>query len=429
MSIIHCYSLPAWVGLFEDVASRSRLIQFVSRTFDRVRGTLLGDLMLMGFAGLSVLRCFFSRDIAGKVLTFAIFENERRAMLRFEAIVTEFPTALQSVTNGNAIRRLLFDFGGVCASVWMCFRMRPLLRTLSRKRHFVTLCQTSKFLVWYEASLRQMTRRRPTAVVYSSIGHPEAVAVACAAQQLGIPVIFASHASFVPDGKTQVPLADFYCFYAEMCRIACEMVAPVGNRYVLWGMEGRTMPMRVADAPVQQQCFGVFLTAPVDERRLREIVEILLAQNNPREILIRPHPLLFLSPNLGELERDFPKVRVVRGAPLSSCLEQCSIVFAGNSNVHRDVLRAGIPAVYVEGLDPNGVDLWHFVREQVVLQLGPDLLVRAEQLRTFYDAAWQERYKRFDASFGESPEVTRARVAGVLGTFLREWGPAPACPD
>ena len=418
--ILRSYSLASWLLLFENLATRSRSVRVAVAFFEATRSTIIADLMFICFAALSAVRCRISPKAHGAIYSLAIYANERHTSDRLAAILPDTPFERGSLAWSNVLRSLFLSPRTLVALVSVCIRMRSFVRQAQRSGHFLTICQASKFICSYAIYENAFRTIRPKAVVVSSTGHPECWALLSAAQTHHIPTIFAAHASFPPDGKAVVPNADLLLLQSQQCLESCLQVGPLTGRHILWGLDGESNPIRCDDVPTDDIVIGLFLTAPINEVRLYEVMASLLHTNKPKYLLLRPHPLSFLSPDLSHLEREYPGLKLSREKTLADCLNECTVVLSGNSNVHRDALRAGVPTLYVDGIDTFDYDLWRFVRGKFIPEASPEMPIALSELRDFYNAEWHTRFKQYDASYCEAPEFTRARVRRSLAEFFND---------
>jgi hypothetical protein len=170
--------------------------------------------------------------------------------------------------------------------------------------------------------------------------------------------------------------------------------------------------MRAGPLP-QKLNVGIFLCKDVNERRLKTLIENLLANDRVARILIRPHPK--------NLWRDF-------GSWIASCgdtslyqsckttvledLKGLDVVFGGNSSVLIDSVMAGVPSAYVDGLDHGSPDLHRLVATGLIYrsEINPDL----DELQRFYQqAGWHQTLRTF-ANIDEDESAILAKALNVI---------------
>jgi RimJ/RimL family protein N-acetyltransferase len=201
---------------------------------------------------------------------------------------------------------------------------------------------------------------------------------------------------------------------------ACQQVSRHPFVPILWGVGGSCHTLSIPQKPLSQLSVGLFLTAPVLMSGLEDAVAALYSTIRPARVVVRPHPIAMFTPNLDDLVSRFPGLHISQGESLESSIEQCDIVIAGDSNVHREVLRAGVPSLYLASLDGIARDYWKFVAHRVTMEV--DLTsFSLEQLRQFHDESWTDRFRAYDASYLESLSETNARVKGEIESFLTEF--------
>jgi RimJ/RimL family protein N-acetyltransferase len=125
-----------------------------------------------------------------------------------------------------------------------------------------------------------------------------------------------------------------------------------------------------------------------------------------------------LTPNLAELQKLYPNLVIIHGTSLERSIEQCDIVLSGNSNVHREVLRAGVPSLYVSYLDTVEYDYWGLVRNRITLEAADLKDFSLDHLQRFHDTSWADRFSAYDASYLEDLPTTQARVKREIDHFI-----------
>ncbi len=176
----------------------------------------------------------------------------------------------------------------------------------------------------------------------SNHSNPHGIAFNLAARKCGVSVVLISH------GMPVRPVArlkyDFAVVHSEAARATyfdegCEI-----DRALIHGRKQDHVPMRPGPLP-QTLNVGIFLCKDVNERRLKTLVENLLAKDRVARILIRPHPKN-LWRNLDSWIASREDARLYRSCKptVLEDLKGLNVVFGGNSSVLIDSVAAGVPS-------------------------------------------------------------------------------------
>lgn len=421
-AIRKAYSSDEWICIFSDIASRRPLIRLGQSLFEKMRGTPFGVLLISGFGFVSSLRCILPRQASEKLVALQIYPNERVSVDRLASFLPDIPLVRMSAP----ISHVLTSFVRpklVLRQVGIFFATYTLLRRLSKEHHFVAICQCSSLLYLYGSFRYQLQTIRPRGVVIASGSLPQPLALRAAAADVKIPSIFPTHAAVPPQGQAIVPKADLVLLDGEASVANCRALGAKNFRYVLWGVPGPSFPMKIPVNWKNELSIGVFLTAPVNMQGLEETLLAIEETLRPRRILLRPHPIAMLTPDLSFLQRKVLSLSVTENIPLHRNIADCDIIFSGNSNVQREVLRSGVPIVFSPNLDLCPPDYVGLVRAEIVPEIAEISEVTELRLRNFYDEGWTRRFRQHDAAYLEEPlatqERTRAEILGFLETFER----------
>jgi hypothetical protein len=418
------YSSDDWIRTFEDIASHTLTIRIIWHFFDRVKNSPLGLGMIIGFGFFSSLKCIIVGSDPNDIIALTVYPNEYASIIRLRDMLLPKQLHISRVQKRN-VCLALFMPGLLLCLISTLLRSHRLLRKLSKQSHFVTICQSASLLGCYAAASYQLSKQRPVAVVVSSISIPEPFGLVAAAARWRIPTIFASHASFAPDGRALVPPTDLILMDGTESLQACKQVTKESINAVCWGISGQYRPIKIPDKPLKDLILGLFLTAPVNMNGLFTVLSSLELNLISQNVMLRPHPIAMLSPNFTDLLSRFSSLSVEHGLPLENALEKCDLIISSNSNVHREALRAGVPCLYVSTLDTVGFDYWHFVKNQVVMEVHSFENLSLSQVAAFYDKNWQARFQKYDAAYLEPPEKTKERVCAAIENLIEKYGNPP----
>jgi hypothetical protein len=118
-------------------------------------------------------------------------------------------------------------------------------------------------------------------------------------------------------------------------------------------------------------------------------------------------------------------------ATLFDVARQCDWVVADeNSNVHLPVLKLGIPTVVVKGLGlypESRADMYGFATAGVVFPPVHSLRdLPLPAFKAFFDQAWIERFRQYDASYLRPPGEIGAEMRIAIQRIIES---APETPS
>ncbi|HEY0594177.1 hypothetical protein, partial [Sphingopyxis sp.] len=106
-------------------------------------------------------------------------------------------------------------------------------------------------------------------------------------------------------------------------------------------------------------------------------------------------------------------------ALVSDFLDACDIVLVPNSGVTIECLHKGKPTFYVSGTDEIEDDYYGFVADAILPRFDQELLQRGSDIAAWFDADWEARFARYDATI-EKPIEQLKRDAGKAFLHLVE---------
>lgn len=415
--------MPVRIALFEEVASRRRLIRYAWKLHQMLRETVFGDLLILGFGIGSYLGMRCSPHLGGSLLALSRYPNEQREVERLLELVPEFRVCTVSFS----ARRAALEVSALSALLsWRDVRrVVRCIRQLSKRYHFVALCRGIAMMFYYFRFRQIFTDDRPHAVIVANQTAPEALGLIAAAAANGIQSVFTSHATIAPGQKVLVPPCDLCLLDGDAALEVCRRDPSFRSTVIYKGLLGESRPMTFTNLSSGVPTVGLFLSAPVDQAGLSGTIEALERRFPDSKLLLRPHPVLFLSPDFREFQRRHPRLEVIAGATLDYCIRACDIVFSGNSNVHLEVLKLGVPSLYRPRLDTIPEDYYGFVASEIVLRADDISALDLSAVESFYSHQWPGRFKRYDAGYLEDPLAQRSELAQRVRAFLNRGSALP----
>jgi hypothetical protein len=310
-----------------------------------------------------------------------------------------------------------------------CVRAFRVVRTLDRRHGFLVGCRVAAAIAWYARSKSILVDSRPGAVLVSSDSNPEEVGFTAAAQALGIPRAFVSHAYPTPFS----PALDFSLSILEGAAAvhARRQKGAIKGDVVLAGVEGDSAPLDAGRFERPNPVIGIFAPKALSWTTLAAIVADCRERFRAERIVIRWHPSrLDTARHLGALGDLSDLEESPTAAALPDVARRCDWVIADeNSNVHLPVLKLGIPTIAVKrlGLYPDSrSDMYGFAAARIVFP--PVLSIRevsAEALKTFFADGWVDRFRQYDAAYLRSQVEVGAEVRQAIERLIE--APVKVC--
>lgn len=376
--LLRCDGAEVVEGIARYVMSQHGSLRIGSALLERARGTPFpaATALLGGLTRFLEVRAGGSLEGAVYV---ARLGNERRAVEALPQLLPELDWTEWRFRRRPDVSALRALAGLRPASVRGAFRVA---RRLHRRHEFFKVLRVVELLGYYTRYLALFRGGRFRLAVMSSHSNPHGIAFNLAARRCGVPVVLVTHGMPVrPVAPLSYEVAVVHCeaarqtYEAEGCRMA---------RVLVHGRRQQHAPMPTAPL-AERLAVGVFLCKDVNEGRLRDLVERLLAAPRVSRVLVRPHPKNLWRGIEGWVGlRNEPRLSLSRGVSLLQDIASSDIVLAGNSSVLAEALTAGRPAAYVPGIDHGPPDLHAFVARGLVYQYADDRGLDPNAMQRFY---------------------------------------------
>lgn len=405
---------PLRRALFEQLSSRTPALRAARAVWERLGPGGLGAAFVGTLALERVLEVRFPGQDAD-LLAVGKYENERR---QFAALGALDPTlhvsaiALRPSINGGPPR---LD-ASVLREGWSA------IRDYANGGDFLVAARVAETVGYYLAMLPQLARHRAPAVLVSSDTNPYATAFVHAARRLGRKTCFVTH-GHVAEGPPPLDF-DVSLLDGPAVRDVYQRAGPIRGAVVFKGSEGVVAPMDASRLADGAKTLGVVLSILVDWRRVATLVRRLQTELRPKRTVVRLHPNRTLRDPRWAEAFDPATVRVSMGQnTLVDDVAGCQLVVAGNTSAHLTVLKAGIPTVYLPGVDEIGEDYYGFVRDGIVAAANDGSIDIAEIRRFYDDPGWPARFARFDAGYPDRQAACdRAVVEALRGLVTPRKG-------
>jgi hypothetical protein len=410
-SILRCDEAEVIAGIAGYVVGQSRGLSILSASIERSNGTPFPPAV----AVFGAVRSYFqvrSVDCSDGALWIARFDNERKALERLPALVSEITWTEIEFGRGPDISALRFSADAVKS----LRRLTRLARLLHRRYPFYQVLRVLELVGFYARYLRILQSGQFAMGAVSNHSNPHGIAFALAARKLGIPVALVTHGMPIrPVARMSYQLTVVHC---QAARRTYEADGCILGQVLVHGRRDSHEPMSHRPIPSTVRV-GVFLCKDVKEERLKSLVEHLLSDPRVSNVVIRAHPNNFWR-GLGHWvasHRD-GRLRLSKGRSVATDLEVSDIVFAGNSSVLIDAVLAGRPAGYVSGLDCGPNDLHGFVAEGLIFLTDQDRPFDPGGMLAFYERREWDGVLRDFANVDEDESQVAARLGKALRTLV-----------
>lgn len=408
-SLLRCDDSEVVQGIARYVVSKYGSLRVGSQFIERRRETAIAP--LAAYLG-AATRFLEVREGGGRegAVWVARLDNERRAVEKLLALApetnwTELPFRRKPDKAAiAALRRELFPLRR---------RIFKLARLLLRRGHkFFKVLRAVELIGYYVRYVDIFRKSNFTLAVVSSHSNPHGIAFNLAARRCGVPVVLVTHGMPVrPVARLSFNLGVVHCeaarriYQAEGCRL--EKVLIHGRR-----QDYAPMPENL---PAGNLTVGIFLCKDVNEKRLNQLVEKLLAERRVSRVIVRPHPKnLFRKFDKWLASLGSPRVQKSSGDSVFADLKESDIVFGGNSSVLIEAVTAGKSAGFVGNLDYGEPDFHEFVRRGLIYPVDEKLKFDFDAMLRFYRRAEWLPILKFYADIDEDESTVALKIADAL---------------
>ena len=410
-NLLRCDEAEVVEGIARYVISQYRSVRVVSRVVELTKHTPIPALLTLLAWTRSYLAVCPAETMVG-VAWIARLSNERRAVEPLIALGPELRWTELKFKSRISMRSVL-------TLTLRNLRYIPRVYRIGRRMHLqfesFKAMRVIELLGYYTRYVELFSRGNFDVALTSNHSNPHGIAFNLAARKCGVPVVLISHGMPVrPVARLKYDLAVVHseAARATYCDEGCEI-----DRVLIHGRRQDYVPMRAGPLP-QKLNVGIFLCKDVNERRLRTLVENLLANDRVARILIRPHPKN-LWRNIGSWIASRRDARLYQSCKptVVEDLKGLDVVFGGNSSVLIDSVTAGVPSAYVDDLDHGSPDLHRFVAAGLIYksEINPDL----DELRRFYrQRGWCQTLRTF-ANIDEDESAVLAETLTVITGIRR----------
>jgi hypothetical protein len=233
-------------------------------------------------------------------------------------------------------------------------------------------------------------------------------ALVAAAKMQGRTTFYIQHAHI----STSFPrlIVDVAILDGAAARVLYDAIGKHTARVLYRGVEGEYRHLHLENLHKEKICVGLFINTLPDPPVMQALAA-LDALDFVEKIIVRYHPAFPCTIDFSSEKfslSDMSRTPWADGA-------RCDLVLAGNSSVHLNLVKYGVPCVYLENLDPIGDDYYGFVAAGLLPRVQDASLLNLMQVITHYNKPqWVETMQYFDASYGKDAAILQDEIRQAL---------------
>lgn len=410
-----------YLEAFNSIKATSKIIKLVYNIHFFLRNNWLSTIMVALFS----IKTFFSVKVNHNkdIWTIALFGNERKAIEKFKNWMED-----DSVTTIETNLKQLFQLSNIKLLFVLCLNPKKVLQFLrviaylNKRYSFMPACCTANMLACYLRLSFELKKKKPLAVLVSSLTNYNALALICVAKSASVGTIFLSHAHEAGRGAIGMPLEhSLVILHNHMSLVECKYFGEVTAKKIIYcGIDGKYNPL-VVPLSYDNMKVSIFLSKPVNIDGLKNLINNLLKTISTQNIRIRPHPVDLGNSDLESALINYPELNICKNTSLLEDAEFCDIAIVGASTATLELLRFGKPCIYVQDIEDITYDYKRFVENGVLFDLSKNGQFDnnfLQKLSKFYlNTEWKSKFKAFDPFYGENC-VVGEQIRSAVRTIL-----------
>ncbi len=405
------YSRESTQEVFKEILEKKKFTRFLVSLFTKLKSTKILTFLLSLYSLKALLSINFpSRK--GQIIAVATTANEFSYVNYINNCLGDNQIEVISPNIKN-----IFNYKNIYLILAIFLYPKRTLKYIKIIGHFnnddfITACLRANCLGYYLKMKYILSMTNPKAVIVTSNYSADSCALVSAAKSLNISVIFYPH-GVVTDFNKPIDLGyDIAIFSGQYgFDIFKNHIENFNPKIVFCGIKGKTLPLEL---DVLGNGFpkkiGILLTAKTNMDTLKKLVSDLNEKWNVEKILIRPHPVDLIIPDFISLKEEKNVEISPKGTSLIDDIDKVNFAFIGNSSVHLEVLKLGVPTVYFENLDSYDFDTNRFIKFGVVVSAKKIEDIDLEKIIIFYSGNWIEKIKYFDAGYGMTEDEIKVNI-------------------
>jgi hypothetical protein len=403
-------------SVFQDIASRNVIIR-CAVTIHRLCRRLGISHYLIGFYGLSYFVRARMPQSTPQSLATAVYPNEIKQLDDLDDLMgTAKPMRVQwSFAHTGGWLALL----GNARHLRDVARFMRLFKKIENRLSFMPACRVAEMLFLFIRFRNWLESNRVRAVIVTSDYAPDSAALTCAAASLGIARIYMPHALPSYSTLTGRTLLDYeyYIFDSKAMHDRFANKGALGGQVIYRGIRGESRPLQTGRLDRPRLRFGIVLSGLTNLEVLGRTIAGL-KRFSPERILIRGHPVTFANPDFSAIRQKNPEVVISSNTTLLQDADSCDLVIGGNTTAFLEILKYGIPAVYLSALDYQPDDYNGFVQDKLLLAIRSADALDPQAIKMFFTSAWEERLAYFDAAHSRDNVSLKQDVRRALLSWV-----------
>ncbi len=403
------------IKVFAEILAKKPVLRFAIKWIESFKGSKLYTFILVLYVVKSILN--LKAKGGGDILACSTTANEHSKVDYIKNSLADYTLENSSISNKNILYLPnvihFYKIGLRYKNITQIFRLMMHFRQMD----FIPACLIAAYLGYYIKFLHIMEQCPPRAVLVTSTYASDSMALICAAKHMNIPVILVPHANITEDYSTSNMHYDLAILSGKYASdILSQYNEHFSTQIVYSGVEGKTTALKL-NRPIKT--VGIFLTAQTNMTNLEKILHQIRKKFEEAAIVIRPHPVELVRPDFATLAGKSGITISPKGTRLDEDVSKVDLAIIGNSSVHLEVLKQGVPVVYYAGLDGYSHDVNGFVKNKIVPEIEDVNALNLEVINAFYtDPVWQEHYRYYDAGYGVAEEDMKENINRAIATLL-----------
>ncbi len=282
---------------------------------------------------------------------------------------------------------------------------------LCKRQHFAK--DILRLILMADYYLYIVTLSNAKAVLIANDHSMKQSALIYAAKKLNLPIIYIQHGHVVPEFP---PLTyDLSILDGQKALDIYQSIRPVEGDVCFKGLKGNSVKLAPIKPPLK------ILIAPTLYSSINA-VEAMSKQlskiEGVKKIHIRLHPR---NKKLKEYQKRFDQDKIVSvhhgRTPLIEEINKFNLVVAGNSGIHIECLKYGVPSILSHSLENYSIkDIYRFLDDAIIYELSEDREeINIAHINKFYaNKDWPTRFSKYDASYLVSHEQLEEEIIKKL---------------
>lgn len=412
------YSSEQQKKVFENYRKTNSLIRHSYKGYDLLRHHPLKYSFLCLYGIRTISSFNFKRRINSPLIAFASTNNQYKGIMRIANLCPDeiIPDFVETC-NGRYKRLLnIFRFTSRILQPKARSQYRKILRIVQKienREGWIAASNTASFLFSYVA-FQNICGKNSIVAFTSNDFSPVPLGFKAATEKNGLRQMFAMHGQISSSAsKNLFPKLRYHLsfLYGQHALSSYMVSAPPCGKVILTGMPGTDAPMRPIVGPLRR--IGIALSNFYDTDTEHHILAI--AKLYPEALIfVRKHP----SANDIDKIPAHPNIAISKHKDITDFSKDCDLVIAGNTGAQLDILKAGCPTAYYDGLDKLGKDDIGLVADSIVMEQKSTSSLRTTEINDFFSLDWIKKFRECDASYQRTQSETHKMRQEIRMSYL-----------